>query len=379
MTRASSRSKARRVTDFARQMAKAAEHNADQGGKATAKPAARRKPSKTSGKPPAFRKPQLATLVDAVPAGNSWMHEIKFDGYRALIAAAGDRWRSTPATARTGPTSSPRWSSDLGQLDLPPCLIDGEIIAPDKDGNPDFSTLQNVLKRGHGSQGADDLLEFHAFDLLELDGEDLGRCPISSARNGWRRCWLRPQPPIYVADHVIGAGEKLLRGDVRVRARKASSPSGSMRRYSSTPRQELGEGEMHPAAGIRHHRLEEIQRQGRGHSPRCCWPSMRVRRGRASWSTRAMSAPVSRRTRWPDLAARLKRLERKTPPAEVDRVSSRGVTWLTPKLVAEIAFSRIHRRRECAPRLLPGPAWRQEGQGCRARDARGRRRRKSPR
>ena len=46
---------------------------------------------KRSDKPPKFRGPQLATLVDAVPAGNGWMHEIKFDGYRALVACgAGD-------------------------------------------------------------------------------------------------------------------------------------------------------------------------------------------------------------------------------------------------------------------------------------------------
>ena len=37
----------------------------------------------------------------------------------------------------------------------------------------------------------------------------------------------------------------------------------------------------------------------------------------------------------------MKRLARKTPPAEVDRTSSRGVTWVTPKLVAEIAFAEF--------------------------------------
>src|SRR3546814_4188669 len=42
-----------------------------------------------NGKPPKFRPLQLATLVDAVPSGNDWFHEIKYDGYRALVAAAG--------------------------------------------------------------------------------------------------------------------------------------------------------------------------------------------------------------------------------------------------------------------------------------------------
>ena len=42
-----------------------------------------------------------------------------------------------------------------------------------------------------------------------------------------------------------------------------------------------------------------------------------------------------------DLARTMQRLERKTPPAQVDKASSRGVTWLTPKLVAEIAFAEF--------------------------------------
>src|SRR5690606_36575282 len=40
---------------------------------------------------PRFVSPQLATLVDAPPQGNYWIHEIKYDGYRAVAAVAGDR------------------------------------------------------------------------------------------------------------------------------------------------------------------------------------------------------------------------------------------------------------------------------------------------
>ena len=76
--------KGKRGDTFVKEMEKAARHNA-----AKAKPKAARK----AGKPPKFRAPQLATLVDSVPAGNRWMHEIKFDGYRLLIAAAGSEVR----------------------------------------------------------------------------------------------------------------------------------------------------------------------------------------------------------------------------------------------------------------------------------------------
>src|SRR3546814_13867287 len=52
------------------------------------------------GKPRKFRPLQLAPLVDAVPSGNDWFHEIKYDGYRALVAAAG---RAGAVCTRGGP------------------------------------------------------------------------------------------------------------------------------------------------------------------------------------------------------------------------------------------------------------------------------------
>ena len=127
---------------------------------------------KARGKPPKFRSPQLATLVDSVPAGNGWMHEIKFDGYRALVAAAGEQ---VHVYTRKGLDWSDKFAPLVERfraMDLPPCLIDGEIVAYGPDGNPSFSALQTVLKRGHGSQKQSDKLTFHAFDLLELDGKD---------------------------------------------------------------------------------------------------------------------------------------------------------------------------------------------------------------
>src|SRR3546814_7521608 len=59
--------------------------------------------------------------------------------------------------------------------DLPPCLIDGEIVAYGKDGNPDCSSRQAVLKRGHGAQDEKTDLLFFPFDLLEADGKSLAK------------------------------------------------------------------------------------------------------------------------------------------------------------------------------------------------------------
>lgn len=191
--------KGKRGKAFAAEMEKAAEHNQKRA----------RKVPRRGTKPPKFRAPQLATLVDAVPAGNGWMHEIKFDGYRALIAAAGDK---VTVYTRSGKDWSDKFEPlirHFAALDLPPCLIDGEVVAYDAEGNPDFSSLQNVLKRGHDSQGEKDNLAYHAFDLLELNGEDLSRLPNVERKERLEALLREAKPPIHYADHIIGAGEKL--------------------------------------------------------------------------------------------------------------------------------------------------------------------------
>lgn len=186
-------------------MGQAAKHNAKLVGNAKA-------PAKSrAGKLPSFRSPQLATLVDAVPAGNGWMHEIKFDGYRAIIAVAGGKVK---VFTRSGLDWTDKFAplvSELARLDLPPALIDGEIVAYDDAGNPDFSTLQAVLKRGHGAQTEQTPLSFHAFDLLELEGKDLADQPNIERKERLEALLHAAAPPIHVADHVIGSGEKLFK------------------------------------------------------------------------------------------------------------------------------------------------------------------------
>ncbi|WP_144095439.1 DNA ligase D [Croceicoccus sediminis] len=313
--------------DFAAQMHKAASRNESK----TKAPVKKR----ASCKPPKYRKPQLATLVDAVPAGNGWMHEIKFDGYRVMVAAAG---KDVTVWTRNGKDWTDKFGplvEAIAALDLPPCLIDGEVAAHDKDGNPDFSTLQAVLKRGHGSQGAGDALALHAFDLLELDGEDLAPRSNIERKERLEALLADAAPPIHVADHVIGAGEKLYdamcaAGQEGIISKKIDAPYRSSRtkawvKVKCTRRQEFvvigwkkssAKGRPFASLLLAQHQGDDLVYKGN------------VGTG---FTMDAME----------DLSAKMKRLERKTPPATVDKASARGVTWLTPKLVAEIAFAEF--------------------------------------
>lgn len=313
--------------------ARATSRNAD--GAPPPRPSRSRSPSPSRGGLPKFRPPQLATLVDAVPAGNGWLHEIKFDGYRALVACAGDK---VVVHTRTGLDWSDKFAplvAELRKLDLPPCLIDGEIVAYDKEGNPDFSALQAVLKRGHGSQKDSDKLAFHAFDLLELDGRDLAGLPNIERKERLEALLAGAMPPVHVADHVIGAGEKLLAAMCRagqegiisktIDGRYRSARTRNWVKVKCTLRQEF------VVIG-----WKKSNARGRPFSSLLL---AQHERGRLVYKGNVGTGFGGERMA--ELARRMKPLARKTPPAEVGRAESRGVTWLKPELVAEIAFSEF--------------------------------------
>jgi bifunctional non-homologous end joining protein LigD len=313
---------------FTEVMAKAAKRNATLS-KAPAKKA------KGPLKPPKFRPPQLATLVDAVPAGNGWMHEIKFDGYRALVACAGGEVRVYTRSGKDWSDKFVPLAARFAALDLPPCLIDGEIVAYDAHGNPDFSSLQNVLKRGHGSQKDSDKLSYHGFDLLELNGEDLTGLTQIERKERLEALLAAAQPPIHVADHVIGAGEKLYRTmcaagqegiiSKRIDARYQSARTKNWVKVKCTLRQEfviIG-WKKSSARGRPFSSILLAQHEG----------GKLVYKGNVGTGFNQDTLA--------GLARKFARLERATAPAEVGRVESRGVTWLRPELVAEVAFSEF--------------------------------------
>jgi bifunctional non-homologous end joining protein LigD len=120
---------------------------------------------------PDFVAPELCTPVERPPNGEGWGHEIKFDGYRVQL-------RVEDGDARLKTRKGLDWTEKFGAIakeasPLSDVLIDGEIVALDHNGAPDFSSLQAAL-----SDGKTDNLIFFAFDLLFADGEDLRRLPL---------------------------------------------------------------------------------------------------------------------------------------------------------------------------------------------------------
>ena len=308
---------------FAKKMAAAAAHN-----KKIAKPAAK-------GKPPQFRPLQLATLVDAVPVGNGWFHEIKYDGYRAEVAASGSDVR---VYTRNGLDWTDKFAPlvrHIAAMGLPPCLIDGEIVAYGKDGNPDFSSLQAVLKRGHGAQDEKTELFFFAFDLLEQDGKSLASLGNLERKERLEALLRDAKTPIAVADHVIGAGEKLYaamcsagqEGIISKRADAAYSGrrSKSWVKVKCTRRQEFVIVGWNPSSTKARPFASLLLAQREGDTL--------VYKGNVGTGFDADTMA--------DLAKKFAKLERKTAPLDVEAAFARKVHWLKPDLVAEIAFAEF--------------------------------------
>jgi bifunctional non-homologous end joining protein LigD len=177
----------------------------DTGKRQPAKP----KKSKSAGKPvskmPDFIPPELCKSVERPPSGANWAHEIKFDGYRLQL-----RIEDGHATLKT--RSGLDWTDKFGGIaraasKLPDAIIDGEVVAFDKNKMPDFSALQAAL-----SDKRTDALIFFAFDLLFADGRDLRELPLRERKAALEKLLhgLDKHSVIRYVDHFEQAGEAVL-------------------------------------------------------------------------------------------------------------------------------------------------------------------------
>ena len=129
-------------------------------------------------------RPMLATRGTHVPPGDAWMHEVKWDGVRALTDVSDGTLRMTSRNENAITVAWPELStSPLGDRDL---LVDGEIIALNERGLPDFRTLQERMHTRNARTVAR-LAEavpaiYMVFDLLRLDGRDLSAEPLEKRR-----------------------------------------------------------------------------------------------------------------------------------------------------------------------------------------------------
>jgi len=156
---------------------------------------------------PARFAPQLATLVKTAPEGEAWLHEIKFDGYRIGARVDGGRVTLFSRAGNDWTASFPEVRAALAALPVRQAFFDGEVAALLPDGRTSFQALQKWLAGGGTAE-----LVYWAFDLLHLDGEDVGRRPLEE-RKTRLEALLRSAPGngiVRYASHVVGGGRRFL-------------------------------------------------------------------------------------------------------------------------------------------------------------------------
>ncbi len=146
---------------------------------------------------PRFRKPQLASRTSSLPEGAAWWHELKLDGYRAMVALG--KGGATVFT-RNGHDWSERFAHLLPAFEELPArtaLIDGEIVAG--AGLHGFSALQSAISAGGP-------FRFYAFDLLHLDGKDIASSPLHARRKVLERLFagIPPDGLLQVSPCAVG-------------------------------------------------------------------------------------------------------------------------------------------------------------------------------
>jgi bifunctional non-homologous end joining protein LigD len=162
---------------------------------------------------PPFIAPQLCTSVERPPNGSDWVHEIKFDGYRIQM-----RVESGEVTLKT--RKGLDWTPKFGAIakaasKLPDCIVDGEIVALDHRGSPDFAGLQAAL-----SDGKTDDLIFFAFDLLFGKGQDVRQQSLADRKLALEelieKAWGKDRAEIRYVEHFESGGEAVLKSACRM-------------------------------------------------------------------------------------------------------------------------------------------------------------------
>ena len=153
---------------------------------------------------PNFIAPQLATLVKEPPAGDEWLHELKFDGYRMLCHIDRDKVRFWSRNGKDWTSKFPNLARAVTTLPVESAVIDGEVVIFERDGRPSFQKLQHAI--GSGGTAA---FSFVAFDLIYLDGLDLTGVALEDRKLALKALFepIATSGPLRYSDHVEGNGE----------------------------------------------------------------------------------------------------------------------------------------------------------------------------
>ncbi|ACR15036.1 putative DNA ligase [Burkholderia phage BcepIL02] len=137
------------------------------------------------------------------PSGPDWLHEIKHDGFRFQAIRDGARVRLLTRNENDWSKRYPAIVDAAAALPARSFVLDGEVVCCDGDGLAVFELLRS---RRHDGEAF-----LYAFDLLELDGEDLRRVELEERKGRLERLLAGAPHGIRFNEHLIGDGPTIFR------------------------------------------------------------------------------------------------------------------------------------------------------------------------
>ena len=287
---------------------------------------------------PASMSPQLACACTSPPAGDQWLHEIKYDGYRLLCMVRRGKVKLLTRSGQDWTGTFQPVADAVAELPLRDAVVDGEVVVLDRRGIPDFQALQNAMKTRVRS-----VLVYYAFDLPFASGWDLRACRLEE-----RKALLHAVIPqavegngtIRYSDHIRGRGAEVFKrafatGLEGIVSKRADAPYES-RRTDTWQKIKCRRTDEFVIGGYTD---PEGSREGLGAlllaRPRSDGKLVYFGKVGTGFDTAVLR----------DLTERLGKIERRTPgieppPNRADRV---GVHWVEPVLVADVEYGSVTR------------------------------------
>jgi bifunctional non-homologous end joining protein LigD len=153
--------------------------------------------------PAGFVEPCIPTLAAKPPAGPDWVHEIKHDGYRLIVRRDGKAVRLFTRRGYDWTDRYPAIAAAAAKLRAKSFTLDGEAVVTGEDGVAVF----DALHRRHKAANA----MLYAFDLLELNGEDLRPLPLAKRKAKLARLLARKPLGIVFNEHTDRDGATVFR------------------------------------------------------------------------------------------------------------------------------------------------------------------------
>lgn len=153
---------------------------------------------------PSSLEPMLPTPVKLPFSDPAWLFEPKWDGFRALCFFKDGKVRFISRNRRNLTQRFPELQEISRLIKAKTAIIDGEIVALDRNGKPSFDALRYRHKLG--------AIAFYAFDLLHFDGEDLSQYPLVARKSALKRILRKGAiGRIRYTEHIEEQGERLFR------------------------------------------------------------------------------------------------------------------------------------------------------------------------